>query len=132
MRAYPSQGQADMLPEEELTLHQFRVLNLLSQGGLRLGEIADRLGTSNSSMSRVVDRLVTRDLIERITDKEDRRAISCTLSSKGLSVLQDLRRLEKKQFDSDISLLTDGELVQVVDAFEIALNAFKRGSRQKI
>ncbi|WP_018132322.1 MarR family winged helix-turn-helix transcriptional regulator [Effusibacillus pohliae] len=53
-----------------------------------LGELADRVHLTNSTISGVVDRLVKAGLIVRETPPHDRRAISLVITDKGREKLQ--------------------------------------------
>lgn len=76
---------ARLLRDEALSLPQIAGLHLVDQaaGGLRLAELAERLGLSASATSRLVDGLVQRGLLARAEDPEDRRNKSLTLTDEG-------------------------------------------------
>jgi DNA-binding MarR family transcriptional regulator len=63
-------------PPIDLTLLQWRTLVVATEArdGLRISELAARVGASLPSASRLVDRLVRRDLVSVIPDPADRRA----------------------------------------------------------
>ena len=75
--------------------------HLVAAGPLTISEAAAHLDRSQSSMSELVDRLVKRNLLERIQDERDRRRTLVWLSKKGLAMLDeerqvlDLSRLER-------------------------------------
>jgi DNA-binding MarR family transcriptional regulator len=60
-------------------------------GPIRLGTLAELEGTTAATMSRVVDSLELRGLIERVPDPLDGRASLVRLSPDGGAMLQDLR-----------------------------------------
>jgi hypothetical protein len=55
-----SQALAETGQENELTLAQWRVLVILGQGSMRVGAIADRIGSSLASARRLVARMEAR------------------------------------------------------------------------
>lgn len=70
----------------ELTVPQFRTLVFLSHHDCSsLSEVAEHVGISLSSMSRMVDLLVKRGLLERGTKAGDRRRVSLQLTRRGKS-----------------------------------------------
>jgi DNA-binding MarR family transcriptional regulator len=76
-----------VLARHELTVEHFRALRLLSEAdGATVGEIAARTGTTPSSTTRLVDRLVERNLAYRRPAPTDRRSILLSLSDTGRTV----------------------------------------------
>lgn len=72
------------LVNEDLSVAQVAALYLLDERqALRVGELAEELGRSQPSTSRLVDGLVERKLIARREDPADRRARVLTLTAKG-------------------------------------------------
>ncbi|TWS19486.1 MarR family transcriptional regulator [Tsukamurella asaccharolytica] len=79
------------LVEHDLTVEHFRALRLLAAvDGATVGEIAARTGTTPSSTTRLVDRLVERNLAYRRPAPADRRSILLTLSDTGREVWESL------------------------------------------
>jgi DNA-binding MarR family transcriptional regulator len=67
----------------ELTLAQVRALRRLAQAPKSVGQLGLELGLAPPSVTRLVDRLEERGLLERSRDEEDRRKVLATLSPKG-------------------------------------------------
>ncbi|MFC5993218.1 MarR family winged helix-turn-helix transcriptional regulator [Pseudonocardia hispaniensis] len=80
-------AQAGLTPTRLTTLAV-----LESDGPLRVGALAERLGISAPTMSRIVECLDERQLVRRTPDPDDHRAIRITLSAAGSSLLGALRR----------------------------------------
>ena len=73
-----------------ITLQQFNVLRILrgQQGNpLNLFEIQERVINKNSNSSRLIDKLVNKNYVKRITDKENRRKIKVSITNEGLKFL---------------------------------------------
>jgi DNA-binding MarR family transcriptional regulator len=69
-----------------LTVSQFDVLATLFRspaGGLRMGEISDRLLVTEGNVTGLVDRLERGGLVERRADPADRRAQRVRLTAEG-------------------------------------------------
>jgi DNA-binding MarR family transcriptional regulator len=76
----------------ELTPSQASALaRLQSCGPMRLGVLADSEGTSAPTASRMVDSLVARNLLAKVTDPEDGRASLIQLTPEGSGLLAQLR-----------------------------------------
>jgi DNA-binding MarR family transcriptional regulator len=67
----------------ELTLAQVRVLRRLAKEPRSLGQLGADLVLAPPSMTRLVDRLEERGLIERSRDAEDRRKVLASLTAEG-------------------------------------------------
>jgi DNA-binding MarR family transcriptional regulator len=73
----------------DLTLAQWRVLVVAAQGGsVRVGELADRLGISVPSTSRLVRRVEARGLVNATRALDDRRATDVNLTPGGRALVE--------------------------------------------
>jgi DNA-binding MarR family transcriptional regulator len=76
----------------DITLSQSSALARIEQAGpVRLGTLAELEGTTAATMSRVIDSLADRSLIERVADPLDGRARLVQLSQEGGALLQEIR-----------------------------------------
>lgn len=72
--------------EHGIPLGSYEVLLHLAEapeGSLRMGDLADRLLLSRSGLTRMIDRLVARDLVERHSCPDDRRGTYARLTPAG-------------------------------------------------
>lgn len=69
------------------TLTQLRVLRVLREGDRSASELAERVGVSAPSLTRVLDRLEERGLLVRVADQSDRRRISIRILPEGQNLL---------------------------------------------
>jgi len=77
-------GFAAQLGELNLGFTQLAALYVLADSGtMTVADLADTLGRSPSAVSRMVDGLVKRQLLERRQDSEDRRQRTLTLTGRG-------------------------------------------------
>jgi DNA-binding MarR family transcriptional regulator len=74
-----------------VTVVQLKVLHRISLcPNIGLGELAEYLRLTNSTVSGVIDRLVHNGLVNRVTSPQDRRAISLQLTESGRNKLTEL------------------------------------------
>jgi MarR family transcriptional regulator, organic hydroperoxide resistance regulator len=67
-----------------ITVVQLKALYKLDANpNISLGELADKLRLTNSTVSGVTERLVHNGLVERVVPPENRRAVSIHLTEKG-------------------------------------------------
>ena len=79
--------------EFDLSGPQFNVLRILrGQKGnpANLSTIQERMVQKNSNVSRIIDKLIVKQLVERTQCPENRRKIEIIITSKGLDLLNDI------------------------------------------
>lgn len=73
--------------KHKLTALQLVVLRVLHEHPeIRLSELAEKLNLGNSTSSGIVDRMVKAEIVERERTKTDRRAMTLTLTDKGMDL----------------------------------------------
>ncbi len=84
-----SRPLAQLLKGEDLSATQYNVLRILrgAHDGLTCGEIGSRMITRDPDITRLLDRLETRKLIERNRDSKDRRVVLTRITAGGLEAL---------------------------------------------
>lgn len=77
-----------------LTRESLAVLrHLADTGPLTVGEAAKHLSRSQPAMSEMIQRLVQRGMLERMTDERDRRRVLVWLSEEGRLMLRESERV---------------------------------------
>jgi DNA-binding MarR family transcriptional regulator len=77
--------------QHSLTGAQARLLSLLSLEPLPMRQLARKLRCEPSNVTGIVDRLESRDLVERRLDPSDRRVKLAACTDEGLRVARSLR-----------------------------------------
>lgn len=101
-----------------ITSHQYNVLRILrgNQGNsLPAFEIQERMITKNSNVTRIIEKLIAKKLVNKGFDKTNRRKIAVSISEAGLELLQALdhiicaeyQKLFKNISDSEASIISD-------------------------
>jgi DNA-binding MarR family transcriptional regulator len=81
------------LKTHEITLQQYNVLRILRGSHpkpISTASIRNRMLDKMSDASRIVDRLVKKDLVKRSTCSGDKRLVDVLISEKGLYLLDDI------------------------------------------
>lgn len=113
-----SRDIATVLAPEELSVDQWSVLDYLDVAGpCTMTALARATGISGATLTRIVDRLVSRALVYRNADRGDRRRIHVHLSERGSEATQDLRPRIRAAEDRTTARLTAeerGELTRLL------------------
>src|SRR5207249_7930204 len=84
-------GRLEAWADLGLTMTQLRLLFLLRPAdGLSAGAIADQLGVTPSTLTRITDRLVRHDLVRRETDCNDRRLVRHHLTAGARRIIEEM------------------------------------------
>jgi DNA-binding MarR family transcriptional regulator len=78
-------------PEGELSHAELAAIDLLADRECRMSDLAARIGLSESSTTRLVDRLAASGLVERGTSPNDRRLVTASLTVNGRETLARMR-----------------------------------------
>ncbi len=96
--AVAARSLADLDEAEDVTLTQYRSLVVLaSRGPQGIASLAEALGVTPPTASRLCERLVRKGLVRRRTDRNDRRQVRVALTEAGrrlVDVVTERRRRE--------------------------------------
>lgn len=84
---------AQLLKRQGLSQAQYNVLRILrgtGAEGLPCGEVAHRMVTRDPDVTRLLDRMEKRGLVNRSREREDRRVVVIRITQAGLDVLKGL------------------------------------------
>jgi DNA-binding MarR family transcriptional regulator len=82
------------LQARDVTVAEWVVLRDLFDGdGIPPSQLADRLGMTRGAISKLADRLITKNLVERTTSTEDRRQQTLSLTAAGRKLVPALSAL---------------------------------------
>lgn len=102
---------------EDVTLAQYRVLiELASRGTQRITELAEALGVDGSTATRMCDRLVRKQLIQRRHASTDRRAVRVSLTPLGRDLVQEVSKRRRAEIAKILQRLPRSDLTPVVEA----------------
>lgn len=95
----------------KITLQQYNILRILRgrhPHPATINLLKERMLDKMSDASRIVERLVQKNLVKRCTNEKDRRAVDIIITTKGLDILQ---KLDVEMSSKDIlkKNLTDEE-----------------------
>ncbi len=108
------QGEVEILRLAELTFPQYCVLRILREAmpdRLSCGAIAERMITRDSDITRLLNRLVARQLVWRTRETSDRRLVTASITDAGLALLRRLDGPIERVHRQQLAHLTVDELL---------------------
>jgi len=87
-----------MLSEEGVTQQQYNILRILRGSATPLStlKIRERMLDKMSDTSRIVDRLIAKELVVKNTCEKDKRLVDITLSPKGINLVDQLDQYNER------------------------------------
>ncbi len=113
--------------EAEFSLPQYRMLMLLlHKGAMGVPELRQELGTAQSSVSEMAEKLVQQNLLIREKADKDRRRTIFHLTSKAIKLLEERKNAITHCCDSILNPLVPDEQKKFVEAFELILSLIQK------
>ncbi|MCV7097281.1 MarR family transcriptional regulator [Mycobacterium kubicae] len=110
--------------DDSLTIPQFRTLVILSnRGPINLATLATLLGVQPSATGRMVDRLVSAGMIDRLPHPTSRRELLAALTKKGREVVAKVTANRRTEIARIVEKMPPAErhgLVRALTAFTAA------------
>jgi DNA-binding MarR family transcriptional regulator len=103
---------------EDLTVPQFAILNHATPDGVPLSEISTRMLCDNSNLTGIVDRLISKGLVERRPDPQDRRVSLICLTQAGADKLRSIRPRYHASVSRRMHTLSMREVQQLRDLLQ--------------
>ena len=108
-----------------LSVTQFRVLLFISRcRGSSLSAVADHVGLSLSSVSRMADNLVTRGLLVRQPRRDDRRGISLSVTPRGDRTIRATRKATQADLAEKLDALNREQQAMIIRAMQVLQPVF--------
>lgn len=112
---------ATVLEPRGLTGQQYNVLRILRGArpeALQTMEIAERMLEQTPGITRLLDRLEDKGLVERNRCPDDRRCVLCSITAAGLELLVELDEPIAEADDRALSALSPAQAKQLVELLE--------------
>lgn len=117
---------AEVLRQAGLSLSQYNVLRILRGAGesrLPCGEITDRMVRREPDLTRLLDRLETRGLVERERSTSDRRSVLASITGEGRALLDRLEAPMLSALKRSLEHMPVRRLRELLEILEEARNA---------
>ncbi len=112
---------SEILRPYAISVEQFNVLRILrgqKDKTVNMNLIQERMMTKNSNTTRLIDKLLTKEMVTRRICPENRRKMEITITKKGLQSLDELDKKVKEHDNYFTQNLNNEELNQLNDLLE--------------
>ena len=118
-----NEKMGQILSTEDITQQQYNILRILrgSDAPLSTLKIRERMLDKMSDTSRIVDRLIAKELVLKNTCEKDKRLVDITLSPKGLDLVDQLDQYNER-IDALLKGINESEaqmMNQILDKIRI-------------
>ncbi len=115
------ESTAEVLKGYDLSGSQYNVLRILrgaEDEGLPCSEVGDRLVSRDPDVTRLLDRLEKRGLVERGRSATDRRVVTAKITTKGIDLTNELDAPMNSVHDSQLGHMKKKALKKLVALLE--------------
>jgi DNA-binding MarR family transcriptional regulator len=111
-----------------LTLQQYNVLRILrgaGSEGLPTLEIGNRMVERQPGVTRLVDRLISKGLVQRARSEGDRRVVRCSITPEGTTVLAALDAVVEDTDETIKEALGGAGLSRLIESLDVLRAALR-------
>jgi len=113
----------EVLRPSGITATQYNVLRILRSAGScghACGEIAERMVTRDSDVTRLLDRMEKMGLVTRCREQKDRRVVTTCITAEGSRLLEKLDEPVSELMEGLLGDLGDRRLKSLIELLELA------------
>jgi DNA-binding MarR family transcriptional regulator len=115
-------SEVQFLRGYDLSPSQYNALRILrgaGEDGVTCGEMSERLLTRDPDVTRLIDRLERRELIQRARADQDRRVVRTKITSQGLKLLAEIDGPAKAWVHAHLGHLSAAQLRTLIELMEL-------------
>lgn len=121
------QGTGKYFEEMNLTGPQGMLLGILIHTGkMKISDLSEKLGLSNSTVSGIVDRLENQGVVERTRSKEDRRVVYVDATEEFRKNAKERFKGIENRFEVIMNLATPEEMDTILRGLETLKEVLER------
>ncbi len=111
-----------------LTLPQFYTLLHLKRlsGECKMSDLADATHQSAASLTGIVDRLLSKQLVARTRHERDRRQVMVVLTTRGNELIAKIKQARRQQMKVALSHLQEDEIDTLLHLLGITLDGMRQ------
>lgn len=109
-----------------ISITQFHIVYaLMERKSCSMVDLADALSIEKSKVSRTIDQLVKKNLVNRDIDPDNRRYSVVSLTSKGMKLTKDMNKSHNALFQKTLKNLSQSQKKAFLAAFDQFVQALK-------
>lgn len=125
------QNMKKCFPEMGITMPQGMVIGVLEhEGEMKITELSNKLGLSNSTVSGIIDRLEKQTIVERIRSIEDKRIVYVRLQPHFTGLHKRFIEEIKKTFEKMLDKGSEEEIEKIIEGFSILLKIINASNEE--
>jgi DNA-binding MarR family transcriptional regulator len=124
----------EQVKQSGVTLEQRWILLYLAKyGSVTVGNLADILGTTPSSVTLITKKMEKRDLLKRSRGVPDDRTVTIKITEKGIDLWKEWEEGRKRTFSKYLSTLSESDLKKLHELLSTILDEHSKveGSESK-
>jgi DNA-binding MarR family transcriptional regulator len=124
----------EQVKQSGVTLEQRWILLYLAKyGSVTVGNLADILGTTPSSVTLITKKMERRELLERSRGVPDDRTVTIKITDKGIDLWKEWEEGRKRTFSKYLSTLSESDLKKLHELLSTILDEHSKveGSESK-
>ena len=124
----------EQVKQSGVTLEQRWILLYLAKyGSVTVGNLADILGTTPSSVTLITKKMERRELLERSRGVPDDRTVTIKITDKGIDLWKEWEEGRKRTFSKYLSTLSESDLNKLHELLSTILDEHSKveGSESK-
>lgn len=103
-----------------LTAPQGMLMGILAKHGkMKVSDLSEELGLSNSTVSGIIDRLEKQGLVERTRSEEDRRVVYVSVTEETKKNTEKHFKCVEREFETMVSEATPEELDEILNGLAV-------------
>lgn len=127
----PASHKARSHPEvKELTFTQLRILLAIEYGKDQVGKLARSAQVAQPAMSKIVDRLISLDVVRRDPHATDRRQIKLSLTPKGTAMTGRIRLKAAEKYVGAIKALSISDQKKLLNGIAVIFDVIEKTRRK--
>lgn len=109
--------------ESDVTAAQFRVLRIIGQGRVTLGDISGSINSKLPAAARLLRRLEVKGWIEKKQDEQDRRVFWLQLTPTGRELVESMEKRRDRVIKEMFDKLSKAEQESIVEGISLILKS---------
>lgn len=95
------------------------IYNLANHGKMKISELSEKMGLTNSTVSGIVDRLEDQGVVFRERSTEDRRVVYVQFTPEHKKNYQDLNDNLDKKFNEMLAAIPQGQMETIIESLNV-------------